>query len=373
MASITLKNVSKRYGKNQYIIKNLSLEIPDKAFAVIVGPSGCGKTSVLRMIAGLEEITDGEIFIGEKKVNNLPPKDRDIAMVFQNYALYPHMNVYENMAFGLKMRKMPKTEIQKRVKETAQLLGIQDYLDRKPKELSGGQRQRVAMGRAIVREPKVFLMDEPLSNLDSQFRVQMRAELKKLHERLGITTLYVTHDQTEAITLGSLIVVLKDGVIQQADTPLALYEKPANTFVATFIGSPSMNLFSANISAEGENLFLQIEKFRLPVASEKKSLLRKYIGQEILVGIRPEDFCESVVGDAKAFLEADVELLELMGADRYLHGYTGKERLTARLNAQIPIKTSEKIRLFFNPSKIYFFEKESGKAIFPAEKQTGVE
>ncbi|MEQ8224838.1 MAG: sn-glycerol-3-phosphate ABC transporter ATP-binding protein UgpC, partial [Candidatus Eremiobacterota bacterium] len=289
MAEVILKNVWKIYKGNVEVVKDVSIDIKDKEFLVLVGPSGCGKTTTLRMIAGLEDITKGDIFIGEKKVNDVSPKDRDIAMVFQNYALYPHMNVYENMAFGLRLRKYSKDQIDKMINDAAELLSIGHLLKRKPAELSGGQRQRVAMGRAIVREPQVFLMDEPLSNLDAKLRVQMRAELQKLHHRLGITTVYVTHDQTEAMTLGDRIVVFNGGIIQQADTPLVLYSKPANKFVAGFIGSPSMNFFEVKIVGKEDNLFLEGDKLNLKIPSEFASQLKDWVDKEVVFGIRPED------------------------------------------------------------------------------------
>ncbi len=287
MAKVRLEHVWKRFGK-VVAVKDFNLETEDGEFVVFVGPSGCGKTTTLRMIAGLEEISEGKIYIGDRLVNDVPPKDRDIAMVFQNYALYPHMNVYENMAFGLRLRRYPKDEIDRRVKEAARILKIEHLLSRKPRELSGGQRQRVAMGRAIVREPKVFLMDEPLSNLDAKLRVEMRAEIAKLQRRLGVTTIYVTHDQVEAMTLGHRIVVMKDGEVQQVDTPLRLYDFPANRFVAGFIGSPSMNFVKASVEVQGEKVYLVAPGFRIRANPILAQSLRPYAGKEVWMGLRPE-------------------------------------------------------------------------------------
>ena len=291
MAELKLKNIYKKYPNGFVAVKDFSLDIEDKEFIIFVGPSGCGKSTTLRMIAGLEEITSGELWIGDKLCNDVAPKDRDIAMVFQNYALYPHMTVYDNMAFGLKLRKTPKPEIDRRVREAAKILDIDHLLDRRPKALSGGQRQRVAMGRAIVREPKVFLMDEPLSNLDAKLRVQMRTEISKLHQRLQTTFIYVTHDQTEAMTLGTRIVVLKDGVIQQVDSPSNLYKSPNNLFVAGFIGSPQMNFIETKVVKQGEDIILAFgnEEIKLPQAKAKKLVDGGYVGKEVIMGIRPED------------------------------------------------------------------------------------
>ncbi len=343
-----------------HVVKDLSMDVKDGEFLVLVGPSGCGKSTTLRMLAGLEEVTSGKIYIGDRLVNDVPPKDRDIAMVFQNYALYPHMNVYDNMAFGLRLRKVPKDEIDKRVKKVASLLGIESLLYRKPKELSGGQRQRVAMGRAIVREPKVFLMDEPLSNLDAKLRVQMRAELQKLHHRLGITTIYVTHDQTEAMTLGHRIALLYDGEIQQLDTPLNMYEKPRNKFVAGFIGSPSMNFVDAHIQEEGEEVYVVASGFKLPVKSDK---IRKYVGKEVIFGIRPEniydkEFSKKVPHPWNTF-DAMVEVIEPMGSEIILHISIGDDTLVARVDAHTKAKIGEKIPLVFDWEKIHIFDKDT--------------
>src|SRR5690606_16492727 len=296
MASIVLRHVDKVYGGGVKAVNDLNLEIKDGEFMVLVGPSGCGKSTALRMIAGLEEISNGEILIGDRVVNHLPPKDRDIAMVFQNYALYPHMTVEENLAFGLKLRKMPKAEIQKRVQEAAKMLGLEPYLKRKPAALSGGQRQRVAMGRAIVREPQAFLMDEPLSNLDAKLRVSMRASLNTLHERLGVTTVYVTHDQVEAMTLGDRVCVLRDGVLQQVDTPQNLFDNPVNLFVAGFMGSPSMNFVTAELTRGDGGAHVVFAGFKLPVPDStfaEKPGLDQYLGRKLILGIRPSDFEDS--------------------------------------------------------------------------------
>src|SRR5438477_1136753 len=287
MAGVTFDRVGKKYGDVE-ALSDLTIHITDQEFLVLVGPSGCGKSTALRLIAGLEELSAGDVYIGDRRVNDLPPKDRDIAMVFQSYALYPHMSVYDNMAFGLKLRGRPRTEIDRRVKEAAALLGIQELLARKPKQLSGGQRQRVALGRAIVREPQVFLMDEPLSNLDAKLRVETRAGLLKLHQRLQTTTVYVTHDQTEAMTMGHRIAVLKDGVLQQLDTPQTLYDKPANLFVAGFIGSPAMNFFPGQLVTEGQDLWVQTSGLKLKLPDAMRTRLSSQTGREIVFGVRPE-------------------------------------------------------------------------------------
>ncbi len=323
MAGLKLKNMVKKYPNGFVAVTDFNLDIADKEFIIFVGPSGCGKTTTLRMIAGLEEISEGELYIGDKLMNDVAPKDRDIAMVFQNYALYPHMSVYDNMAFGLKLRKTPKPEIEKRVHEAAKILGIEHLLDRKPKALSGGQRQRVAMGRAIVREPRVFLMDEPLSNLDAKLRVQMRTEITKLHQRLQTTFIYVTHDQTEAMTLGTRIVVMKDGVIQQVDSPVNLYNKPGNLFVAGFIGSPQMNLVEVIAKKVGDGAVLQFGEFDIRLTDEKaKAVINGgYDGKTVIMGIRPEDLHdeEAFISVAKdSLIDADVEVTELLGAEVYL-------------------------------------------------------
>lgn len=330
MSNVTLKGVKKIYDK-KVVIDNIDLEIQDKEFIVLVGASGCGKSTILRMIAGLEEITDGEILIGDKKVNNIPPKDRDIAFVFQSYALYPHMTVRENIAFGLKMRKVPKEEIEKKVLEAAKILDLTEYLDRKPKQLSGGQRQRVALGRAIVRNPKVFLMDEPLSNLDAKLRVQMRAEIKKLHEKLQTTFIYVTHDQTEALTMGDRIVVLDKGIIQQVDSPEEIYNNPQNMFVAGFVGSPQMNFIS------GENIS---EEFKGKI-----------------VGIRPE----KMITDGEFKLTVNIDMTELLGSEKIAYFTIGENKCSAKLSADF--KFEKTLDLSINRNDIYLFDRESGKRI----------
>ncbi len=366
MANVILKDVWKIYPGNVEVVKNVSLEIKDKEFLVLVGPSGCGKSTALRMVAGLEEITKGEIYIGEKLVNDVSPKDRDIAMVFQNYALYPHMRVYDNMAFGLKLRKLSKDEIDKKITDVSELLDIKHLLHRKPAELSGGQRQRVAMGRAIVREPQVFLMDEPLSNLDAKLRVQMRAELQKLHHRLGITTIYVTHDQTEAMTLGDRIVVFNGGVIQQADTPLNLYDKPANRFVAGFIGSPAMNFLTFKLIKKENSLYFEGENIALKVPSEFFSPLEASVDKEVIFGIRPEDiydweFAREPSEDAAAL--ARVEVTEPVGSEIYAHLSLGKQTIVARLSARSSARVGGDLKIFFDMKKMHVFDKETEKTV----------
>ena len=390
MAKVTLKNVNKIFqgmapvkkswlefwktGQKKvdvHVVKDLSLQVEDGEFLVLVGPSGCGKSTTLRMVAGLEDLTDGDIYIGDRLVNDVSPKDRDIAMVFQNYALYPHMNVYENMAFGLKLRRFPRPEIEKRVQDAAALLGIEELLHRKPKELSGGQRQRVAMGRAIVREPKVFLMDEPLSNLDAKLRVQMRAELQKLHLRLGITTIYVTHDQTEAMTLGQRIVVMKDGIIQQADTPLKVYENPVNRYVAGFIGSPAMNFVNVRISMQNKVIKLTSGGFEVTIPPEKASRLAPYANQEVIFGIRPEDIYDRMFAQDETpgnTAKALVEVAETMGSEVYLHLKSGEDTMIARVDSHTQAKVGEEIEVVFDLKKMHLFEKESEKAILSAEQ-----
>ncbi len=370
MAKVTLKDLTKRFG-DVVAVKGIDLEIRDKEFLVLVGPSGCGKSTTLRMIAGLEEISDGTIEIGETIVNDIPPKDRDIAMVFQNYALYPHMDVYNNMAFGLKLRKFPKEDIEHRVKEAAQILGIENLLDRRPKQLSGGQRQRVALGRAIVREPKVFLMDEPLSNLDAKLRVQMRTELSKLHDRLQTTIIYVTHDQVEAMTMGDRIVVLKDGVIQQVDDPLTLYNKPANMFVAGFIGTPPMNFINGIVVKEGENYFVSGESFRVKIPAnlvQKHARIKDYVDKEVVFGIRPEDINDSSVTDLEVTADnsvtADVEVVEPMGAEINLYINIDGQSVVAKVDAGSKARVSDSIKVTMDISKMHIFDAETEVAIF---------
>ncbi len=364
MASLSLKGIGKRYPNGFEAVKDFNLEIEDQEFIIFVGPSGCGKSTTLRMIAGLEEITTGDLFIDGKRMNEVEPKDRDIAMVFQNYALYPHMTVFDNMAFGLKLRKVPKEEIEQKVLEAAKILDLEQLLDRRPKALSGGQRQRVAMGRAIVRNPKVFLMDEPLSNLDAKLRVQMRAEIASLHQRLGATIIYVTHDQTEAMTLGTRIVVLKDGVIQQVDTPKKLYNEPQNLFVAGFIGSPQMNFIDALCKVNGEEVRLEFGGFSmvLPPQKAKKLIDGGYADKTVVMGIRPDDIDDSQIqietyGDT--VIEADVTGYELLGSEVLLYYTVAGVNMTARVDARTTAKIGDHIRLALDPEKIHVFDKES--------------
>jgi multiple sugar transport system ATP-binding protein len=363
MAQVLMKDLNKKYDE-VHAVKDVNLQIRDKEFVVLVGPSGCGKTTTLRMVAGLEEITAGEIVIGDRIVNDLPPKDRDIAMVFQNYALYPHMTVYDNMAFGLKMRKFPKAEIQKRVQDAAEILGIQELLKRKPRQLSGGQRQRVAVGRAIVRHPQVFLFDEPLSNLDAKLRVQMRVELKRLHERLETTAIYVTHDQVEAMTLGDRVVVMKDGWIQQVGEPLELYGKPANRFVAGFIGSPAMNFVEVKIAEANGGLWAEAPGMRLAVPPALASQLKAHKGQGITFGIRPEDVRVATSTDPEQYsFQATVEVVEPLGAEVLLDVQAGQHTLVARVEPTTRAKVHDKLRLTINPERVHFFDAKTELAI----------
>ena len=364
MASLQLKNIYKTYPGGFTAVKDFNLDIEDKEFVILVGPSGCGKSTTLRMIAGLEEISDGELYIGDKLVNDVAPKDRDIAMVFQNYALYPHISVFENMAFGLKLRKVPKDEIKRKVHEAAQILDIEHLLDRKPKALSGGQRQRVAMGRAIVRNPKVFLMDEPLSNLDAKLRVQMRSEIASLHNRLKATIIYVTHDQTEAMTLGTRIVVLKDGVIMQVDSPQKLYNEPNNLFVAGFIGSPQMNFIDAVCKVEGDKASLSFENTTvvLPPAKAKKLVDGNYNGKTVVMGIRPEDIGDSEIeieAHKDATFETDVTGYELLGSEVLLYFNVAGTGMTAKVDSRTTARMGDHIRLAIDPEKIHVFDKET--------------
>ena len=367
MASLSLKNICKVYPNGFEAVKNFNLEIEDKEFIIFVGPSGCGKTTTLRMIAGLEDISSGELRIGDRLVNDVEPKDRDIAMVFQNYALYPHMTVYDNMAFGLKLRKVPKAEIDKMVKEAAQILGLTPLLDRKPKALSGGQRQRVAMGRAIVRNPKVFLMDEPLSNLDAKLRVQMRVEISKLHQRLGTTIIYVTHDQTEAMTLGTRIVVMKDGVIQQVDTPQNLYDLPQNLFVAGFMGSPQMNFLDAVVNVNGDKVTLDVAgiKVPLPAAKAKKLIDGGYAGKTVVMGIRPENINDdpAVIANSECVFESTIRVYELLGAEVYLYFEIGETSVTARVNPKTTARPGDTVKFTLDLSKVHVFDKETEQVI----------
>ena len=368
MASITLKNIEKTYPGDVKVIEGLNLEIKDKEFVILVGPSGCGKSTTLRMIAGLEEVTGGDLMIGERRVNDVAPKDRDIAMVFQNYALYPHMTVYKNMAFALKLRKMDKKLIDEKVHEAARILDIEHLLNRKPKALSGGQRQRVALGRAMVRDPSVFLLDEPLSNLDAKLRTQMRTEITKLHKRLDTTFVYVTHDQTEAMTMGDRIVVMKEGVIQQADTPQNLYDYPCNMFVAGFIGSPQMNFMDAVVNQRGSAYTLTVGNYELPIHQGKaeNGVLDKYIGKTVVLGIRPEDLhTEPAFLDAAAdsVIEMRVDIAELMGAEIYLHGEAAGVQLTVRAPSRVQARADDTIRLAVDGNKMHLFDKETEQAI----------
>ncbi|GGM78904.1 ABC transporter ATP-binding protein [Thermopolyspora flexuosa] len=397
MASIVLRHVDKVYGGGVKAVNDLNLEIKDGEFMVLVGPSGCGKSTALRMIAGLEDITSGEILIGDRVVNHLPPKDRDIAMVFQNYALYPHMTVEENLAFGLKLRKMPKAEIQKRVQEAAKMLGLEQYLKRKPAALSGGQRQRVAMGRAIVREPQAFLMDEPLSNLDAKLRVSMRASLNTLHERLGVTTVYVTHDQVEAMTLGDRVCVLRDGVLQQVDTPQNLFDNPVNLFVAGFMGSPSMNFTRAELVRGDGGAYVAFAGYRLPVPDStfaEKPGLDRYLGRKIILGIRPSDFEDvsaahdhagwarmPVRAEVTEELGSEINVLFFIDAPPLEHRDTAaaqetsddedgalplagdKSLWTARVNSRSHVRPGQQVELVVDTHNMHFFDIDTGLAI----------
>ncbi len=367
MASLSLKNICKKYPNGFEAVKDFNLEIADKEFIIFVGPSGCGKSTTLRMVAGLEDISSGELRIDGKLVNDVEPKDRDIAMVFQNYALYPHMTVYDNMAFGLKLRKVPKEKIDEMVKEAARILDLEKLLDRKPKALSGGQRQRVAMGRAIVRNPKVFLMDEPLSNLDAKLRVQMRTEIAKLHQRLGATIIYVTHDQTEAMTLGTRIVVMKDGIVQQVDSPQNLYDKPQNLFVAGFMGSPQMNFIDAEIEVNGDKAFAKTSglKIELPAEKAKKVIAGGYNGKTVVLGIRPEDVYDvaEVEGKYKNQFEATINVYELLGAEVYLYFDLGEFPITARVDSSTSARSGSKVRFALDVDKMHVFDKETEQVV----------
>ena len=368
MASLSLKNINKVYPNGFHAVKDFNLEIEDKEFIIFVGPSGCGKSTTLRMIAGLEEISSGELWIGDKLVNDVEPKDRDIAMVFQNYALYPHMSVYDNMAFGLKLRKVAKDQIDRLVHEAAKILDIEHLLDRKPKALSGGQRQRVAMGRAIVRDPKVFLMDEPLSNLDAKLRVQMRIEISKLHQRLETTIIYVTHDQTEALTLGTRIVVMKDGVVQQVDSPLDLYMRPNNLFVAGFIGSPQMNFIDAKVVVSGSEVRLMFgfNSIKLPENKAKKLIDNGYEDKTVTFGIRPEDIKDEemfISNSPDTTLEATVKVYEMLGAEVFLYFTIETFDITVRVNPRTTARPGDTIKIALDGSKIHLFDKETQETI----------
>ena len=379
MASLSLKNVCKVYPNGFEAVKDFNLDVADKEFIIFVGPSGCGKSTTLRMIAGLEEISSGDLIIDGKVMNDVEPKDRDIAMVFQNYALYPHMTVFDNMAFGLKLRKVPKDEIKAKVEEAARILDLEKLLDRKPKALSGGQRQRVAMGRAIVRNPKVFLMDEPLSNLDAKLRVQMRSEIASLHNRLGATIIYVTHDQTEAMTLGTRIVVMKDGVVQQVESPANIYNNPRNQFVAGFIGSPSMNFFDAYIGEEEGRTTLYLGGTELGkkvyVDGSRGQLLKEQEnGKKVVIGIRPEDIWEYEDAVHRGFDEASVDIVETItarempGAEVILYFDAQNKSHAVRLRPDNQTRTGEKLQLYFDPEKLHVFDKETGENLFYREE-----
>lgn len=367
MADLQLKHIYKKYPGGFQAVTDCNLDIEDKDFIVLVGPSGCGKSTTLRMIAGLEEITDGELYIDGRLVNDVAPKDRDIAMVFQNYALYPHMTIFDNMAFALKLRKTPKAEIKRRVTEAAQILDIEHLLDRKPKALSGGQRQRVAMGRAIVRNPKVFLMDEPLSNLDAKLRVQMRTEIKKLHNKLQTTFIYVTHDQVEAMTMGSKIVVMKDGIIQQVDSPMNLYNKPCNAFVAGFIGSPQMNFVDALLSKEGNDIYATFgdNKIKIPEGKINQEV-ENHVGKEVILGIRPEHLHddEAMLSMSQdAVVTAYVEVTEMLGSETNLYLQIAGKQFTAKVNQRSTAKLGDTIKVAFETNKLHIFDKETEETI----------
>ena len=374
MAGLTLKNIYKKYPGGVTAVSDVNLEIRDKEFIVLVGPSGCGKSTTLRMIAGLEEISEGELYIGDRLVNDIAPKDRDIAMVFQNYALYPHMTVFENMAFGLKLRKVPKDEIERKVNEAAKILDLTHLLDRKPKAMSGGQRQRVALGRAIVRSPKVFLLDEPLSNLDAKLRAQMRTEIAKIHKKLGTTFIYVTHDQTEAMTMGDRIVCMKDGFVQQIDTPQNLYENPVNKFVAGFLGSPQMNFIDAELKEEYGQYIVEFgatngrgNRYQIIVPESKVNEdLAAYVGKEIVLGVRPESIHDEEMYLSNAstgVIDTNVEITEMMGAETYLYLLCEGIPLTARVSPRSTARPGDDIKVAIDPNRIHIFDKETEKAI----------
>ena len=374
MAGLTLKNIYKKYPGGVVAVSDVNLEIRDKEFIVLVGPSGCGKSTTLRMIAGLEEISEGELYIGDRLVNDIAPKDRDIAMVLQNYALYPHMTVFDNMAFGLKLRKVPKDEIERKVNEAAKILDLTHLLDRKPKAMSGGQRQRVALGRAIVRSPKVFLLDEPLSNLDAKLRAQMRTEIAKIHKKLGTTFIYVTHDQTEAMTMGDRIVCMKDGFVQQIDTPQNLYENPVNKFVAGFLGSPQMNFIDAELKEEYGQYIVEFgatngrgNRYQIIVPESKVNEdLGAYVGKEIILGVRPESIHDEEMYLSNAstgVIDANVEITEMMGAETYLYLLCEGIPLTARVSPRSTARPGDDIKVAIDPNRIHIFDKETEKAI----------
>lgn len=372
MASLSLKHIYKIYPGDVTAVSDFCLEIEDKEFIILVGPSGCGKSTTLRMVAGLEEISKGELYIGDRLVNDVAPKDRDIAMVFQNYALYPHMTVFDNMAFGLKLRKVPKDEIKKKVEEAARVLDIEHLLDRRPKALSGGQRQRVALGRAIVRDPQVFLLDEPLSNLDAKLRAQMRTEIAKLHLRLGTTFIYVTHDQTEAMTMGDRICVMKDGLIQQVDSPTNLYNSPVNMFVAGFIGSPQMNFIDCKLGKNGNKYSLTLGGKNqcvvdLPESLAKPDILESYVGKELVMGIRPENLHDEemfISAASSGLFKCKVEVTEMMGAETFLYLDFDGISLTARVSPRATTAAGDEITMAIDPNKVHLFDKETEQALF---------
>jgi len=362
MATVELKNVNKVYEGSVHAVKDANITIQDREFVVLVGPSGCGKTTTLRMVAGLEEISSGELYIDEKMVNDVPPKDRDIAMVFQNYALYPHMTVFDNMAFGLKIRKYEKQEIQQRVDEAAEILEIKELLTRRPKQLSGGQRQRVAVGRAIVRHPKVFLFDEPLSNLDAKLRVQMRAEISSLHTRLQATMIYVTHDQVEAMTMGDKIVVMRDGIIQQIGDPLTLYNKPVNRFVAGFMGSPPMNFMTVEVKKDGNKVSINEGDFSITIAGKNASVLEPYDGKSVIFGFRAEDLTYKEKEGSNA-IPATISVVEPLGAETHVYGTTSSHQLIARIDPHIVLNVGEKVHFSPDLDKVIFFDPETEDAL----------
>ncbi len=368
MASITFKNVKKTYEDGNTVVPNLNLEIKDKEFIILVGPSGCGKSTTLRMIAGLEDITDGELYIGDRLVNRVAPKDRDIAMVFQSYALYPHMTVYKNMAFALELRKVKKDEIDRKVREAAKILDIEQYLNRKPKALSGGQRQRVALGRAMVRDPAVFLLDEPLSNLDAKLRTEMRAQIARLHKNLQTTFVYVTHDQTEAMTMADRIVVMKDGIIHQVDTPSNLYDHPCNMFVAGFIGTPQMNFIDARVVEKGGKLHIAFENYEilLPERMQTNDRLKKYIDKQVVFGLRPEDFHAEkrfCLEDSSNKIDLYVEIAEMMGAEIYVYSNIGDKKIIGKVPSTEKIRSNQDVTLYIDAERAHIFDKDTENLI----------
>jgi multiple sugar transport system ATP-binding protein len=365
MAGVTLDHVTKKFGEVT-AVSDITIEVKDKEFLVLVGPSGCGKSTTLRLIAGLEEISSGNIYIADRLVNDVAPKDRDIAMVFQSYALYPHMSVYDNLAFGLKLRKTPKKEIDRRVHDTAEILGIAALLNRKPKQLSGGQRQRVALGRAIVREPKVFLMDEPLSNLDAKLRVATRAELIKLHQRLQTTIIYVTHDQVEAMTMGTRIAVLRDGILQQIDTPQSLYDEPANMFVAGFIGSPAMNFFDAKVTGTADAVYIDGGSFKVRVPADKAAKLSKSIGKDIVFGVRPEDIIDrpsAAKVEPETTMQVQVAVVEPMGSEQNAYLVTGETEFVAKMDARTPLRAGQALEIVLDLAHMHAFDRATQETL----------